>query len=40
METELSAGQHAASTHKNVDLQLQSDSSEQTALADSSEVRQ
>ena len=40
IEAEMSAGQHAASTNENVDLQLQSDSSEQTALADSSEVRQ
>ncbi len=40
IEVELSSGQYVASTNKNVDLQLQSDSSEQTALAASIEVRQ
>ncbi len=39
-EVELSFGRHDSLTNKNVEFQLQSGSSEQTALAASSEVRQ
>ncbi|MDG1893798.1 MAG: NADH-quinone oxidoreductase subunit H [Fuerstiella sp.] len=40
LEVESPAGQHAVSANKNVELQVRNDSSERTALAASSEVRQ